>query len=291
VFGSETQVRRTGNSLEKRKNPLWYERRAIAMESEISEARLRHHVHQLAATVGGRNVYRPEALHAAANYIRTTWCEQDYGVNAQRYEAEGVPSANLEITRRGVSRPEEILLIGAHYDSVQDSPGANDDGSGVAALLELARLFAGIDPACTVRFVAFVNEEPPYFPYGKVGRKQYPHAARQRGDDIRLMIALETIGSYSDAPGSHSCLPPFRYFLPDRANFIGFVSNFRSRRVMRQLARAYRGVSDFPMEYVATFAAVPGVAWSDRYKLNYGEFARMTSGLFRALRLLADTAL
>jgi hypothetical protein len=173
----------------------------------------------------------------------------------------------------------------------------------------------------TVRFVAFVNEEPPFFLFGQMGSMHYARAARRRGDDIRLMIALETIGFYSDVPGSQSYPPLFRYFFPDRANFIGFVSNFRSRSVLRRLARAYAAATDFPMQHVATFAAVPGVAWSDhlsfwrsryravmitdtafyRYpwyhtrhdtpdKLNYGEFARMTDGLFKALAELTGVA-
>ena len=292
------------------------------MEPEITADRLRQHVYHLAATIGERNVYRPQALHAAEDYIRATWRDQGYEVIAQECTAEGVRSANLEITRRGITRAAEILLVGAHYDSVLGSPGANDNGSGVAALLELSRLLAGVAPARTLRFVAFTNEEPPFFLFGNMGSMQYARAARRRGDDIRLMIALETIGFYSDAPGSQSYPPLFRYFFPARANFIGLVSNFRSRRALRQLARAYRAATDFPMQHAATFAAIPGVAWSDhlsfwrqryralmitdtafyRYpwyhtgqdtpeKLNYREFARMTNGLFKALLALAEIPL
>jgi Zn-dependent M28 family amino/carboxypeptidase len=289
------------------------------MEPPITPEQLRHHVEHLATTIGERNVYHPSALHAAEDYIRDTWRGQGYEVVSQEYAVNGVCSANLEITRRGAVRPEQIILIGAHYDSVRGSPGANDNGSGVAALLELSRLAAGIEPASTLRFVAFVNEEPPFFFFGQMGSIQYARAARRRGDDIRIMISLETIGFYSDAPGSQSYPPLFRYFFPDRANFIGFVSNFRSRKVLRRLAQAYQAAAPFPMEHVATFAAIPGVAWSDhlsfwrqryravmitdtafyRYpwyhtredtpeKLNYAEFARMTNGLFKALTALAE---
>ena len=289
------------------------------MESPITPERLRRHVEHLATTIGERNVYCPSALHAAEDYIRGTWRDQGYEVVSQEYTVNGVRSANLEITRPGVVRPDEIILIGAHYDSVRGSPGANDNGSGVAAMLELSRLAAGIESASTLRFVAFVNEEPPFFFFGQMGSMHYARAARRRGDDIRIMISLETIGFYSDVPGSQSYPFLFRYFFPDRANFIGFVSNFRSRRVLRRLAQAYRAAAQFPMEHVATFAAIPGVAWSDhlsfwrqryravmitdtafyRYpwyhtsddtaeKLNYPEFARMTIGLSRALTALAE---
>lgn len=289
------------------------------MEPEITPQQLRHHVERLSIAIGERNVYRPGALRAAEDYIRGTWRAQGYEVVSQEYTVNGVRSANLEITRRGSVRPEEIILIGAHYDSVRGSPGANDNGSGVAALLELSRLAASIQPGSTLRFVAFVNEEPPFFFFGQMGSMHYARAARQRGDDIRVMISLETIGYYSDVPGSQSYPPSFRYFFPDRANFIGFVSNFRSRKVLRRLALAYRAATVFPMQHVATFAAIPGVAWSDhlsfwrqryravmindtafyRYpwyhtaedtaeKLNYAEFARMTIGLSKALSALAE---
>ncbi|HZA66376.1 MAG TPA: M28 family peptidase, partial [Geminicoccaceae bacterium] len=162
------------------------------------EARVR----ELAGAIGERNVFRPRALHQAADYIEQTWRAQGYAVSTQAYDAYGVPCANLEASRAGVDRPGEILLVGAHYDSVRGSPGADDNASGVAALLELSRAFAAESPARTVRFVAFVNEEPPFFLTGKQGSMVYARAARARGDDIRLMVSLEMLGFYSDAPGS-----------------------------------------------------------------------------------------
>ena len=288
----------------------------------ITAEQLSRHVHQLAGVIGERNVYHPQALQAAEDYIQQNWQKQGYAVTPQDYIVKGVRSANLEITRRGTLLPHEIILLGAHYDSVSESPGANDNGSGVAALLELSRLFSKVAPVRTLRLVAFTNEEPPFFVTGRPGSMLYARQARRRNDDIRLMISLETIGCYSSTPGSQTYPPLFRYFFPDRGDFIAFVANFRSRHAMRKLARAYQKSTDFPLEHVATFAAIPGVAWSDhlsfwrnhyrammitdtafyRYpyyhtqqdtpdKLNYGEFARMTNGLFKALLLLANDAL
>jgi hypothetical protein len=170
----------------------------------------------------------------------------------------------------------------------------------------------------TVRFVAFVNEEPPFFVTRQQGSMVYAEAARLRGDDIRLMASIETIGWYSSEPGSQSYPPLFNLFYPDRADFIGFVSNFRSRSAMRRLAAAFRANSDFLLETAATFSFVPGVSWSDhrsfwrqgyravmitdtafhRYrhyhaasdtpdKLAYPEVWRVTSGLFAAFTELA----
>ena len=150
------------------------------------------------------------------------------------------------------------------------------------------------------------------------GSRVYAREARARGEDIRLMVALETIGYYSDAPGSQRYPPLFGYFYPNRANFVGLVSDFRSRRTMRRLARAFREASNFPLQHVATFRFIPGVAWSDhlsfwsegyravmvtdtafnRYayyhsaedtpdKLTYVPFAQVTTGLARAFSALA----
>jgi Zn-dependent M28 family amino/carboxypeptidase len=279
---------------------------------------LRAHVEHLATTIGERNVHHPLKLHAAAHYIAHQWSLQGYAVERLCYDVAGVTCENLEITRPGDARKNEIILLGAHYDTVPGSPGANDNGTGVAALLELSRLFAGIHPDLTVRFVAFVNEEAPFFANRQQGSMVYAQAAKKRGDKIRFMASLETIGCYFDAPGTQSYPPLFDLFYPDRGNFIGFVSNFRSGKAMKRLARAFRANSDFPLETTATFPFIPGIGWSDhrsfwiegypaimitdtayhRYthyhlpsdtpdKIAYPEFTRVTSGLYAAFAELA----
>lgn len=280
---------------------------------------LARHVNQLAGIIGERNVFRPRAYSNAADYIEATWRGWGYDVSVHEYDARGHRSANLEATCIG-THPDQMLLIGAHYDSVRGSPGANDNASGVAAMLELSRLFSTLQPTVSVRFVAFANEEPPFFMSRHQGSVVYAKAARARGDDIRLMISLETVGFYSDAAGSQRYPPLFRHFYPDRGNFIGFVSNFRSRRLMRLVAGMFRATSDFPLQHVATFSFVPGVSWSDhrsfwrqgypafmvtdtafcryRYyhtaadtpdKLSYPHLAQVTEGLYRALARLAQS--
>jgi Zn-dependent M28 family amino/carboxypeptidase len=287
-------------------------------EEQVLTQRLRMHVEQLAGKIGERHVFCPTALQAAASYIEHKWEQQGYAVRRLAYDVSGVRCLNLEITRQGGARQREILLIGAHYDTVPGCPGANDNASGVSALLELSRHFASIKPALTVRFVAFVNEEPPFFMTRQQGSVMYAEAARQQGDDISLMTSIETIGWYSNEPGSQRYPPLFNLFYPNRADFIGFVSNFRSRAAMRCLAAAFRANSDFPLETAATFSFVPGVSWSDhrsfwresyhavmitdtafyRYrhyhqpsdtpdKLAYSKLARVTAGLFAAFSELA----
>ncbi|MDH3407214.1 MAG: M28 family peptidase, partial [Gammaproteobacteria bacterium] len=114
-----------------------------------------------------------------------------------------------------------------------------------------------------VHFVAFVNEEPPFFKTENMGSQHYARAARANNEDIRAMLALETIGYYDDAPGSQQYPPLFSLFFPDRGDFIGLVSNFSSRQLLRRAVTAFRAASDFPLEYVSTFGWVPGVDWSD----------------------------
>src|SRR5256886_8032763 len=160
----------------------------------------------------------------------------------------------------------EIILIGAHYDSVCGSPGANDNGSGVAAMLALARRFAGKTTQHTLRFVAFVNEEPPYFLGGDMGSFVYASRCKSRGDKISAMISLETIGYFSDAPRSQTYpAPGLGVFYPKIGNFIGFVGNTHSRALLHRAISVFRAQKKIPSEGAALPAFIPGVAWSDQW--------------------------
>lgn len=286
---------------------------------DVEIKRLRAHVERLAGDIGERNVFCPDDFAAAAAYIEEEWRTQGYTVEQQRYEAFGLCCANMEVTRKSATLSDEIILIGAHYDTVEGSPGANDNASGVAALLEISRMFKAISPAVNFKFVAFANEESPFFMTEKQGSVVYARAAKERGDPIALMVSLETMGFYSEKPGSQRYPPLFNFFYPSAGNFLGFVSDFRSRREMRFFANVFREQSDFPLECAATFRFIPGVSWSDhrsfwrqgypammvtdtafyRYpyyhsrqdtpeKLNYPELARVTTGLYRTLVAFAE---
>lgn len=232
------------------------------MGDEALQERLRRHVFRLAGEIGERNVFRYDALQAAAVYIRGVWDEQGFEVVSQAYEANGLVCENLEVTRPGAG--PGLLLLGAHYDSVKGSPGANDNGSGVAGLLEISRALSRATPAMTVRCVAFVNEEPPFFYWGKMGSLVYAKAARARGDAIRLMVSLEMLGCYRQEPGTQDYPPLLGYFYPDTGNFIAFVSNLKSSGLLRKTAQAFRTHSEFPLQSLAAPSFVPGVGWSDQ---------------------------
>ena len=265
-----------------------------------------------------RHFLRPRALAAAADYIDAAWHAQGYVPERETFTVNGVNCANVVITRPG--RLDELLLIGAHYDTVRGSPGADDNASGVAALLELSRAFTAVVPAVTMRFVAFTNEEPPFFFTHQQGSVVHARAARALGERIALMISLEMLGYYDDRPGSQRYPPLFRWFYPDRGNFLGFVSDLRSRGSMQRAAAAFRAASQLPLETCATFRWIPGVGWSDHapfwrqgYRafmvtdtafhrnpnyhtaddrpptLDYGRFAAAVNGLSATVMVLATS--
>jgi hypothetical protein len=225
---------------------------------------LRADVQKLAGEIGERNMSHYTQLNAAADFIENSLSQAGLHLRRDSYELRGQACHNIEAKIPG-TRPE-VLLIGAHYDSVFGSPGANDNGSGVAATLALARRFANRKTQHTLRFVAFVNEEPPYFLLDEMGSNIYARRCKARGDRISAMISLETIGYFSDAP--HSQTYPSRVlgaFYPNVGNFIGFVSNVHSRTLLRRVISLFRKHAKIPSEGAALPSFVPGVSWSDQW--------------------------
>ena len=221
-------------------------------------------VQMLAGQIGERNIARYPQLNAAADFIETSFSRAGLQPRRDSYDFQGRACHNIETEIRG-ARPE-ILLIGAHYDSVFGSPGANDNGSGVAAMLALARRFAGKPGQHTLRFVAFVNEEPPYFLTAQMGSFVYAGRCKARGDRISAMISLETIGYFSDAPHSQTYpAPGLGVFYPSIGNFIGFVSNVPSRNLLHRAIALFRKHARIPSEGAALPGFIPGVSWSDQW--------------------------
>jgi hypothetical protein len=254
-----------------------------AAELEVRQ-RLARHVWTLAGAIGERNLWRYEALGAAARYIETALREMDYEPAPQDFAAMGRDVKNLEAERRGASLPHEIIIVGGHYDSVPGCPGANDNASGVAAVLEIARLLAGQQLARTVRFVAFVNEEAPFFQTAAMGSWLYARRARSRGDNIVAMLSLETLGYYADTQGSQQYPFPFGLFYPRVGNFIGFVGNTASRRLVHRSIALFRQHTAFPSEGTAAPGWLTGVGWSDHWAFwqeGYAAIMITDTALFR----------
>jgi len=281
--------------------------------------RLQQHVRMLAGEIGERQVWRPAGLDRAAQYIEATWQAQGYQVARQPVVAEGKTVYNLEVALSGSLRRAEIVIVGGHYDAVIGSPGANDNASGTAAVLELAHLLAGQQLARTVRLVVFVNEEAPFFRTDAMGSWLYARQSRARGEQVVAMLSLETIGFYSDVGGSQHYPFPFGLFYPRTGNFIGFVGDIASRALVRRSIAAFRQHTPFPSEGVAAPGWMTGIGWSDHWafwqegypgvmvtdtalfryapyhtskdtpdQINYEHMARVVAGLARVVTTLAD---
>lgn len=227
--------------------------------------RLIAHVEMLAGVIGERNIYRPGSLDRAARYIEEQLAGNGYTPASQAYDVGGITARNIDSEPGNAGH--DTCLIGAHYDSVSGCPGANDNASGVAALLELSRLLSGRSRVRHIRFVAFVNEEPPFFMTDSMGSRVYARRCRARGEKIAAMFSLETIGYYSAIPGSQHYPGPavFQRLYPETGDFIGFVSNFASRPLLRKAGREFRRRTLFPSEGVSAPADIPGIAWSDHW--------------------------
>jgi Zn-dependent M28 family amino/carboxypeptidase len=255
--------------------------------------RLRKHIAVLSEEIGERNLWRDGTLDATAEYIEETLQAMGYAVSSQAYTVRGTRVRNLEAVLRGTSLAEQIVLIGAHYDTVGGSPGANDNASGVAALLEIASLLAAKPQARSVRFVAFVNEEAPFFSTWEMGSHRYARRAHERGDRITAMLSLETIGYYSDAEGSQQYPSPvYAWLYPHTGNFIGFVGNLASRKLVRQCLGSFRRHSAFPSEGVAAPGRAMGISWSDHWSFwqeGYAAVMVTDTALFRYPHYHAST--
>src|SRR5690349_17699907 len=220
-----------------------------AEEKELAE-RLRAHVNVLAA--GERNI----DLERPARYIA-----RELGtVREQAFQSGARTVRNIETGAGGI-------VVGAHYDSVPGSPGADDNASGVAVLIELARM------GLPARFVAFANEEMPYFETEEMGSQVWAREAERRGERIGAMLSLEMLGYYRDAPRTQRYPPPFAWLYPDRADFIGFVGDLGARRLVRRAIDAFRRHARFPSEGVAAPAFIPGVTWSDHWSFREQGYA------------------
>jgi hypothetical protein len=226
--------------------------------------RLLHGVQHLAGDIGERNIDNYEALQAATDWLDSSLAGAGYRVERQPYEAFGRKCDNLVVERRGTALPGEIVVIGAHYDSVAGSPGANDNATGAVAVLELARAFSEASPARTLRFVEFVNEEPPYFLEDTMGSRVYAKRCRARGERIVAMLSVETVGYFTRGNGSQKYpMPVIGLVYPTTGDFISFVGNLASRNLVRHAVGSFRTHASFPSEGGAFPSSVPGVGWSD----------------------------
>lgn len=249
---------------------------------------LRRHVIKLSVEIGERRATVGDSLARAERYLQSELVPLSIrpGATFTREAIANTPgaAANLVLDLPG-RRSGPLVLVGAHYDSAPGgTPAANDNGSGTAAALVLARHFAEVRHELPIRIVLFANEEMPYFTTETMGSLWHARGCRRRGEALRAMLSLETMGYYSDAPGSQRYPAPLSSLYPDRGNFIGFVGNLASRALVRQTIRSFRSHASIASEGAALPAQLPGVGWSDHWsfwQVGYPAVMVTDTALFR----------
>ena len=229
--------------------------------------RLRTTVQVLADSIGPRHNHKSESLLAAEEWIVAEWEDQGYTVVRQPVESRHGLSHNLEVILPGTDPTLPALLFGAHYDSEAASwtPGADDNASGVAVLLELSRGWVDDPPPRTLRFIAWTNEEPPYFQTPQMGSLVHAMSLQQAGVELLGAISLETLGYYDSTPGSQKFPPGLSAFYPDRGDFVAFVGFFSGKALIERSIASFRKVAEIPSESFAGPSAIQGVGWSDHW--------------------------
>lgn len=280
---------------------------------------LKGHVEMLAGTIGERNMQHLDALNKAADYIRQTLESRQYQVSEDTYEVSGQKLRILYATLAGSKNPTHPFVVGAHYDSVPGSPGADDNASGVAAVLELSRILQTDVPGRPIVLAFFPNEEPPYFQKKDMGSLRFAKGFHQGIEGFHGMLSIETIGYYSDQPHSQKYPSFISSLYPSTGNFIGFVGDTKSRGMLKTAIAEFRLKTHFPAEGASLPGSIDGIGWSDHWsfwqigvpaimvtdtavfrypyyhqpgdtpdKLDYDRMARVVLGLKRVVLKLAE---
>jgi Zn-dependent M28 family amino/carboxypeptidase len=252
-------------------------------QSEI-EGRLSTEVKYLSEVIGERNMRRAGSLQLVVDHLRGNLQQAGYAVTEHPYRVEGQEANNLEVDLAGTESTSKTVIVGAHYDTVAGTVGADDNATGVAAVLELARRLHGSKPRKNVRFVIFVNEEPPFFQTSRMGSLVYAEQLRRENVRISAMISLEMLGFYSDVPGSQKYPGLLGLFYPSCGDFVGFVGNSESGSFVRRAIRKFRESTSFPSEGIAAPAEWPGIGWSDQWSFwqeKYPAIMITDTALFR----------
>jgi Zn-dependent M28 family amino/carboxypeptidase len=236
----------------------------VTTDPSRQEEWLRHAVGSLAGGIGERNVYCYRQLCEAAAFIEQSFRDAGYQPTRHEYQAHDKFFANIEAEIRGQDSPQEIIIIGAHYDTARGSPGANDNGSGVAAMLALARAFANQRSSRSLRFVAFTNEERPFLRTARMGSRVYARQCRGRAENIIGMLSLETIGYCAQEPGSQ-WLSFFGALYPSRGDFIVFVANPSSKELLKNATQSFGRQAHTPWQTATLPSFSPGAKSSDHW--------------------------
>lgn len=238
------------------------------MDRETIEANLRLHVDRLAGLIGPRYLQKPSTIKASIGYLEGQWAGMGYSSTREVYDALGDEATNVIVEQPGGSRASEILVLGAHYDTVFSTPGADDNASAVAVMLEVSRLMREHRGRRTIRYVAFACEEPPYFNMGVMGSQHHALEARKRGDKIVGMLCLEMVGYYDSTDHSQR-VPPLipkwlHRFFPQRGDFLAAVGNLASWKLCWRFRRGFKqGARSMPLFSICLPEKITEIRLSD----------------------------
>jgi len=226
-------------------------------------------------------------LQQCRNWIIKEWESMGYEVEEDTFSVGGREYANLIVEIRGQRRPGEIVIVSAQYDTHPGSPGANNNGSGMAVLFELSRLFSNRSSLFgrTLRLIEFVNEQYPFFGTENMGSYRYAKRCREKNENILVMISLDTVGYYTDKPKSQKLPFPFSLFYPDRGISLAFIGNLTSRSYVVKITAGFKKGSAFPINAGVAPECVEGVTWSDHssfWKFGYPALQVTDTGKFRS---------
>ncbi len=225
------------------------------------------------------------ALRTSEEWTFKRWSSQGYNVKRQLFTVKGRQYANLEIEFPGRLAPNEIIIISAQYDTLPDSPGANNNATGMAILMYLSEILRNYTPDRTLRLVAFVNEEDPFFDTEMMGSYLYAKRSRESHEDIRAMLSMDSLGIYKTELNSQRLPFPFSLFYPTKGNFLAFIGDFSSRSSMIIATRGFKKGSAFSIKAGVVPSWVEGAGWSDHlsfWKFGYPGIQVTDTGGFRS---------
>jgi Peptidase family M28 len=227
---------------------------------------LYRHVDTLAGLIGPRVLSNPVSIKATTGYIERQWRDMGFEVRHESFDALGQTATNLFVEIPGLKPNNQVVILGAHYDTVLGTPGADDNASAVATLLEVSRLLIGVHGQRTIRLIAFACEEPPYFNFNSMGSQHHAAGCRSRQEDIVGMLCLEMVGYFTDDRVQRvpSSIPKWLHWLfPRRGNFLAAVGNLKSIPLAWVFRRGFKSGANFPLFSICLPKRVSEIQLSD----------------------------
>jgi hypothetical protein len=274
--------------------PLFSIKKSPKLSIAVSSDRLKFHVETLSQQFYPRNESQIENLNKTANYIKEEFERAGGKISEQVFQVKAKTYRNI-IASFGANSKER-LIVGAHYDSAFQTPGADDNASGVAGLIELAYLFGKTSSTKQIDLVAYTLEEPPYFATEEMGSFAHAKFLKENGVDVRLMVSIEMIGYFSDEPNSQKFpFPLMSVLYPTKGNFIAVVGNFTNTSTVRSFKYSMTAATDLPVYSINAPTFISGIDFSDHknyWKYDYDALMVTDTAFFRNFNYhqVSDTA-